>query len=360
VLGCSVWLIGVLWSVESAIYCSATWLPASLILEMRSPRRAAGSNLPRWWRVPGPWVLLPGALLAGAALLIIAYYQLRLGHVPDLSAFVEYGRAYGSGTIAPVRLDPWGAVWVLLVVFWSLVAVATKLLRRSARVNAVMWGACAGPWSTATYFVARPHPNNVMNLAPILVMSIAMMITVLRLCPPVGGWAGLVRAAWVPVLTMLLVCTVGSATPTRNYLLSIFSTQPGRDDVTRLLPVMPPQAQALLLSAHIRSDDPVAFLSCDELSGMMPVWRGSDGPVVYTPRAWTALYPALDLYPLPEARREEYVARFKAATPSGGWLVECLPAPAFLSWAHGALERTYRPQEVFNDGPWRATHYVAR
>jgi len=110
VVGCVIWLLGTLWSLESAIYASVIWLPAYgfLIAHSSDERRATR-------RSQALWALLPPGLLVATCTFISGVYVWRLGHGPDWSAFWEWSLSFGAGLDA-LPLDHNGPVWALLLI----------------------------------------------------------------------------------------------------------------------------------------------------------------------------------------------------------------------------------------------------
>ena len=103
-IGTLLWLIGSLWSSESAVYCAAIWLPAYTLIAIRRTR--VDLHLPtKPVRVTIAWLIAPIVVLVVTLGLISAYYLLRLGHGPDWRSFYEYSFSFAGGFFSiPISL----------------------------------------------------------------------------------------------------------------------------------------------------------------------------------------------------------------------------------------------------------------
>ena len=119
-LGTIAWLVGTLWSFESALYCAGIWLPAYcyIILE-RTILPICRNHTKTVQSKAALWLLLPSALLIVAIGAIIVFYRSQLGHPPDWFMFVEYSLAFRDG-FGALPIDPAGGVWILVLVFSML------------------------------------------------------------------------------------------------------------------------------------------------------------------------------------------------------------------------------------------------
>jgi len=176
--GTLAWAFGVLWSPESAIYCTFVWWPLRMALAA-AETGAQGAAL--------PWRLLRGALPLLAALLgllaaFLAAYDIAYGHLPDPQAVFAY-LLYPPGPL-PISFN--GAVLFGLAVmalgFGQLVerlesadpaqaagSEATALTAAGLRLFVALLLALA----TLSYFLlGRSHDNNLLNVSPFLVLAL--------------------------------------------------------------------------------------------------------------------------------------------------------------------------------------------
>jgi hypothetical protein len=353
--GTLAWLLGTLWSVESAAYCAAIWLPAYALLVTRERGRG------RVVAIAGR-LALPPLVLLSAGLLVAGYYWLRLGHGPDWPAFAEYALAFAGGFSAR-PIDPHGGVWALLLVSCTVATVGLRLLARHGPPSglALAWGAWAAVWATGSYFVSRSDERTTTSLLPVFCVALALA---LRLLPPLGpadAVSRLVRLTLVPVFSVLLALTLGHARG-----LVRFATDPPpvhRTGIEALLPRADAALVDLLAQAHVEADDPVAYL--DNMLNPLPTRpiRGNPEHWMASHRAWLPTDPGALFMPLAEPRGRTYVRRFVGRARLGGWLIESkrLPAPRFqFPWLVEELQLTHRATAVHENEAWRLTRFELR
>lgn len=369
--GCVIWLIGTLWSSESAVYCAAIWLPAYALIIYRKARNvyaeereSAKSPL----RAAAFWAMIPPLLLSLSIGLITVYYILRLGHAPDWRGFFEYSLSFANGFFA-IPIEAGGAVWTLFLIFCAFSTVAAYFLRhglthRAASLIAGTWGAF---WSVSSYFVSRSHANNATVLAPVFCVVIGLTLFLLATHRQTDWWATLVKMSFVPVLTILLTVTFGNGSFLGLYLSSPKLTYERNIDTH--LPLIDPSLQELLNTAGVKADDPIVYSAvrvkaieplADGLSHdhgvLLPAWPINDGQqLISTYRAWLPTTPFVLFAPLSEERRQTYMQRFTARTRLSGWLIQNRKEASYTSsgWFYNQIIRTHTPTKVFENDDWQ-------
>jgi hypothetical protein len=357
VAGCVAWLMGVLWSAESAIYCSAIWLPSYVLL------------IARWFRSLGPgprpavrriafvvWLALPAALLGGAVGVITTFYLAFLGHPPDWHAYYEY--CLSSGFFA-WPIDPNGTVLVLLLVFAAIACTGVAYIGRGDALGS--WSLSLGTWgflwSTCSYFVGRSREIITTDLSHILVASIATTLHLHARERRNDRSSVLIRAALVPVLTVLLTAAFGDRGADQKWLTTV-----KRGYIRAIEPRIPPLDPALaqlMVAAKIGRDDPVAFMNLNHPGARRDGWNGNKQLDSY--RAWLPTTPCSLYLPLREDRKRVYLARFVARSRSDGWLVQRKDDvdPSF-SWIPAEISKTHEPAATHEDARWRLTRFVLK
>jgi hypothetical protein len=359
------WVLGVLWSAESAVYSSATWLPAYAVLcwdraSAACPREAGRGRLGMalGWRLAAPPVALAGAMAA-----ITTFYRARLGHAPDWPRFLDHMLSFnGYDWLMDQPHRPDGMVWVLVFALCGLAALALAAVRRGdPKVLALAAGAWGMLWAGGGYFALRAVEVALLNLGTVLVTCLAVALVLMAREPDLRRVGGPIRAGLIPVLTVLITITFGNGERLpdwgpalrRGYVRS----------VDRLMAPMDPGLAALLRGAGVRPRDPIQFLDNrggDWTGNALPLWpaAGARRPGWYQ-RAWTPALPFTLFAPLTADRRAIYMRRFAERRGLGGWLVESrlTPAPAAYPDFFAALARTHRPVAAFEDGAWRLTRY---
>jgi hypothetical protein len=334
VLGTLVWLTGVLWSSESAVYCSVTWLPAYALLTWRQPIRA---------RIR--WLGVPPLLALAAVAMITGYYWLHLGHGPDWYMFVEASVAVQGGVVA-LPIGPRGAVAVLVLVGWLVATAAVGTLRsHNLPEIAPLCAAFGLLWATSSYFVGRSHDINVVNLLPGCCLAAAVALRERPGDAPVRVAVGTLFAA-----VLLLALHEPSGWYPRRPLAQRWAL---RVDAQR--PVLRTDQLELMRRAGIEQGMPVVFYGQNVLEAW-PREQGRRVPDV----PWLPVMPFTELVPVTESRRALYIARFVDRTREGGWLIEDTSTPYFGGggpWFFAALARHFVPGPQVEVGHWRATPY---
>jgi hypothetical protein len=368
-IGCVVWLIGTLWSSESAVYCAAIWLPAYALIIYREAHDAArGESMKSRLRRVAFRMLIPPLMLALSIGLITAYYILRLGHAPDWRGFFEYSLSFANGFFAiPIEAD--GVVWTLFLIFCAFSTVAAYFLRnglmhRAANLVAGTWGAL---WSVSSYFVSRSHPNNATVLMPVFCVVIGVALYLLAAHRQTDWWATMVKMSFVPILTILLTVTFGNASSLGGYLSSPKLVY--ESNIESHLPLIDPSLQELLQTAQVKADDPIVYSAvrikaneplADGLSHdhgvLLPAWPIDNGQqLLSTYKAWLPTTPFVLFVPLPEERRQTYMRRFIARTRLSGWLIQNRKEAPYTSskWFYEQIIKTHTPTKTFENEDWQ-------
>ncbi len=101
-LGILLWVFGFLWSAESAIYCSAIFIPGYLCRELISQEE---DNVLSNFILVSKKFILALFYLGMFILAISLYYLIRLNHLPDIESFYEYIVAYSSRGVGTLPID---------------------------------------------------------------------------------------------------------------------------------------------------------------------------------------------------------------------------------------------------------------
>ena len=357
-LGSVTWVIGTLWSAESAVYSAATWLPAYAVIVLQRVlsghplRRRLGESI----RAVVPWLLLPFVLLVSTVGVITVYYAVRLGHCPDWRAFWECALSYAAGFFAlPIKLD--GAIWILLMIFCVLMTAIAYLLREDSYHTALapIVGACGALWAVSSYCISRSHGNNFTNLAPVYVTVTALLFYVFLRFRPGRVWTVLSQIAIVPIWVIVLTATFGNMTGMADYISSPVMTH--HEQIDQRFSAIPASLADLLHKAQVKPSDQVVFLSDSVLIGWLDEIDGRR--VLYAPAAWLPASPLTRLRDLSVPRRLTYLSRFVDRIRSGGWLVVEASGGYrdSMEWLLDQVLFTHKPVQVKTNAEWRLTRF---
>jgi hypothetical protein len=361
--GCLVWLLGSLWSAESAAYCTAIWIPAyALILWEWFGRRDGNPRRPVRRVVSDaiPWLLIPPVLMLSAVALLSAYYLLRLGHLPDFTGFFDAALAFTSGfNVKPI--DPAGNGWVLVLIFCVVSTFAAHLLCHGERFLpslSVASGIFGAVWATGSYFVSHSHGTQILNLAPIYCASIGILLLVFSRYPSQDPIITLMKIAITPVLTVVIFSTFGNHSKLSWYLQRSYIRYT-RDfvavlEVDQLIAFETSEMHELLDRAGVRAGDRITSLQRDLLGRI--AYHGDDGAreVRSEHPTFLPIKPTWALAALEKRRHriEKLLGRWIFRYQPSGWLL--VPKQnAFLPWVVETLDRTHTATEEFSNRKWR-------
>jgi hypothetical protein len=358
------WLIAVLWSFETAVFCTAIWLPAySLIVVSREPgNNGSWQNVKRRVRA----LVLPFVLLAALAGAVAALYAVRLGHLPDVRGYVEYVLAFGSGEVSQnyhleQNVLDYSDVHLTIFLVLALVGAAGAMVlrvqpnTRELPLLLVLW---AGVWLISGYSVGRPHPHTVSRSWPIMLVAVAVSILVVA---RYLGWRPTLslRAAMIPFVTMMLALTYSNLPELERNIRDMATSATPPWHVAAGLPDAEPALQELLTRAGIGSDEP--FVYDGDIGGnVMPAWVDRDGHRVEASRTWLP-NPLVELILVPEERRRVYMQRMADRRRTGGWYVQRNGERTSLGgaweasgpWLFGQLARTHTPTRAIQNDAWQ-------
>jgi hypothetical protein len=167
-LGYVVWFCSLAWSPEAGVYATIVWFP---YLALRAAQRR-GANTPgavAWAALCGSAIAV-ASLAAGTAILTLIF-RVEFGGWPSASGFLTYV-LNPPGILPP---NPLGPIWLGLAAVAIGAVALTRTDARGLRTGAVC---LLGLVAAGSYYLGRSHDNNVLNLFPFVVLSIAAAVSV--------------------------------------------------------------------------------------------------------------------------------------------------------------------------------------
>jgi hypothetical protein len=236
-------------------------------------------------------------------------------------------------------------VWILVVVLGLIVAVA--LVRIQLRRIALASAAGGVVWATASYFVSRAHPNNLMNLSPILTASVLPMLRLNRSSPVAAG----ARLLMAPILVVIFVGGWAYEWGSVHFIID-----PPRDvlQIDLLRPQVQPDLQTAMDRAGVSPHDAIAYVGPEVLSTYMPVWI-HDGRRVEESRVWLGASPVEELGLLPANRRDSHLGLWPA---EAGWLIDYHDHTIDSAWLSEWIRCGYAQVRSVTVGSWTVTLYM--
>ena len=315
VRGSVLWMFGVIWSAEAAVYCSAIWFSALAVYLIQSRFKPGedgvtiGTSSGRILRL----LMIPAGMAVATGIGVTLIYRVLAGRMPDMYGYAEYLLLYSKGGFGALPIDPTGSVWFLLLIFFAIsmagaLYLASDPSNKRLAMIAALWG---GAWSVGSYFTGRSHPVNVLSLAPLLLFSAALLLRALR-SDFSSPWHQIIFAALVPAFVMPIVLTLGHS----RAMAEITRPQLAPSEIVNQTPAMDSSLAGLLAQEGFKPTDPVVLIADGRL--MLPGLK-KGGTTVTSDRSWLPK-PYEIIGSLPAARRDVYIDRNRVSMP-GGWLI---------------------------------------
>ena len=362
-VGCFAWVAGVLWSPESAFFCSGAWLPAYASIVMRTTEVGADR-----WRRAAAWFALPGVLLAAVLGLVVVAFAMHLRHLPDWASYLDYAREVGLNLLVVVQ-EPVGPAMGLVLAFCLLAigAYYAGIRLGLPTRNFALWVSLLGAfWATNSYGYQR----GLVLLHPVAYATLGVLLIVAARKPQTEPWNSLVRAGTVPLLVMPLIsplaAIVADPLAVRDAAASLSTTAQHRFEVEQFLPDVDADLQSLMAEAGVAPTDPI-FFAGDLLGNYLLPWRPTGAPGidrVVTGRHWVPAVPAFALRWIPEGRGAVYTSRFIERAQASGWLIQAKTGPragldsngyasGLEPWFFELISQTHVPTRLLENATWQ-------
>jgi hypothetical protein len=347
-----VWLLGVLWSPESAFQVTAVWWP--YYVWIRCARADRG-------RLFGEFVVANARLmvwlLGGCATFLLAY-RLAYGVTPAFDIYFAYA-LYPPG---PLPVPLFGAVWF----FGAAIVLGIVTLRDAWRATADDPHAhhlvviLLATYGAASYFLGRSHDNNLLNISAFFVL----LLLAIRALPHTP----LSRIAASGMLAALLAYPLLAGWNTwrdvaRSGALTEFRPV---STVSRFSYMRPEGGKANQTVAGPGVPDTFA---ADAATGMRTIQEQFHEPVTVMDPAlnleasaagkpWSAYHGPENYAYLPPAFRRRFLANVAARLNATGWLL-IRQGYDVTDWL-GDYDAVYRRERTLTFGNYYAIRYVPR
>ena len=242
------------------------------------------------------WISLPVVLFAATAAGILLYYNLRLGHGPDVRAYFDAVLAF-SGTDAremTATMQERGVYRTIVVILlaYLTLAVAARAVARLGIDNEGMplvLGLLFGCWAIGSYPVGEPWVHGIFRLLPFVTLSLAIVVAFLlprcisRCNADYLTFFGKCCCSvfWRDFDDDHLSSLYNKSSNIKYYARSILSEDFIGLDVSKGLPMAAKSLNDIMVAAHVNPDDPI-FYAGGMYGEMMPKWipLGKSNPVV--------------------------------------------------------------------------------
>jgi hypothetical protein len=358
-----IWCLGAIWAPESAFYLSFVWWPYLLWRAGRTSERPLLAAI-----LSGIEIV---AVAAALVVVFVAAYRQIYGVFPSLDIY----DAYVVNPTGPLPPNPLGSIWFYLFVIISAAAAASSLIRKPewGGAFASVFVCLLASFAVFSYYVGRSHDNNILNLAPFLVLTLAATMSFAPL-PALSGGARVALAstlacvvffgwtAWrqtspidyansAPAASMAYVIgetaeTTGAGSPAMP-ALEAGPASPGKSRLDGSNP-----ADAAKAVFYIEASRHEPLIKIDDGMDIAPIG----------PRAWSALHDPIDFYFLPDSLLAKMIDRTMRRLNVPGWLVIAKKVdsdPETGRWQR-LLEASYDKTEEMDFGAYHAIRYAPK
>lgn len=340
------WILGTLWSIESAIYSTCIWLPSYCVFKWRDRKFSVFKDI----------CLGPFASLGFCVMIICFFYLARLHHLPDPIAWVDYVRSFSLSPGFSIVINNTTLVWWLISIFICLSTLLALGFRKNSDPIeiAVLIGSLTMAWSTSSYFMGRSHENNIINIFPVLAFALILALYAIKVAEKKNWSIAGIKAFAFSTFVVCLTGTYGNQQDWKTYLKSLPKNL--RLSTKAFIPHANPEVQMLMDQAKISPTDRV-MLSGDSLLEIYTA-IDSDGnrQWVQNHPTWIPSSPPTLLHPLSEERRNTYLQRFFERRKMIGWIVSRTGAE-LEPWLKSFLDKKYKSIKIYKGPNWTLTSY---
>ena len=300
------WLIGFLWSFESAFYVSSTVFPYLIFILFFS-------NYPIIKRIVF-FFSFPFFLLL-TILIIFIYYFLFIGYLPDLYSFVEHAISFQQGFFAE-NINFFGGTWVpILISSWIIIEIFYCNNLKDKFLIFSMW---CGLWSVYSLGVGRSLDVVFAKQAYLYIFFLFLVIKLIE-------FKKIKILFFSPIFIVITVFTftdpaffrhLHHAISNQDYSL-INTNHHVTKDYNEILTIINPEKTPVI---YIEPGRYKYYNSKKEYKNQ------NNGEIQYlNNKIWLPLHPAVIMDPLTHKRKVVYVERWIARHNfSKGWLIKSI------------------------------------
>ncbi len=357
IIGHSLWLVGLLWAADSAIYITLVWLPSLVILAISE---AAAEQSPPRLRILVRHIaarLLPAILMAAIVFVVILVaYWWHHQNLPDTELLTAYAVAYQTFLAHPIIaltiLPCWLGIFYMLVMLLSNVLNNVAAGQQSGLRLAALYCAAFSIWTCASYYIPFSEPFHITGTMPLLVFVSALT---LQLLPSLALPNGIKLAFEKGAFCLYAVVLLGTLS---HFNYSMYTGRnllfPIEPHVAHLLPPPPKELQELITEAAIP-----AGASVQIVYGERGVLEATSMPVKNM-KPWLLPNTLVAFrIPLPAYLYQRAALRRAQTAEEIGWVIEADKFPLeALPWLNIAVTTYYTQTSYMQKGVWRIRKFT--
>lgn len=344
-IGSIFWILGILWSCESAFFVTCLWILPQLkiILDSFKYEQKSEYNL--------SLLYIPTILFLLTILSIILYYLYFLGHFPDPLAYIDHAISFYDG-FGRYPVNNTGSIILVLTIYSVTIYNSYKNWKNPNSYVSFAYSLCL--WSVCSYYISRSHDNNISNLFPLIFISLLGSV---KGSPNIKENYKFANELLIPLsVTLIIISFHNFITP------SDMVAEPIKNEYkfeSQLLPKYTPNDEESFKILGLSDDTPLFIVGSP--NGMdLPLYHyrlnETQDPSFNNPK-WLPS-PASILYVLSLERREVYIKRFiERHKLSGVILYDETILSTFTDWLQPIIEQTHDLIRVQRHGKWRIQEY---
>ena len=305
-----IWLIGTLWSFESAVYVSATILPF-VIVNLFSHQTEL--NL---FRRIYYLVILPLLSLLIIILLIILYYKIKLNIYPDFFAFIETSFSWLSGKSNRIAtFDYTGPIWIPII--YLSIVISFFFQHKKSKNNYLIFSFISFFIAILSYSVGNSHNVSILTQAYLFFFGLMLMINFF-------SYENFKRNFLLlsPIFIILLTFSYGNI----YFIKHVKSTLLHQDYFLKKIEVKPNENVYKILSIIKPGNIPVTVIEptryLQTLKKKEYIDTETKKLIQLNDSIWLPYHPATLFYPMSLDRKIHYIRKWiDLKNPEIGWFI---------------------------------------
>ena len=313
-IGAFLWIAGVFWSAESAVYCTAIYFSPigltflSIFFSQPSSYLEGRNKFGAILGLLGPAILC----VSVAGIGISAFYICSLGVWPDWSMHFAYAFAYASG-FGGLDIPFNGPIWlIVLLLLVGFIAISLNIKNGTKDSGGAMLAvsATACIWSISSYYLGRSVPNNIVAIYPVLSFALLLL---LRSWPKEANSSILIAISTPFFFLALLSPLANQGLADHLAGMQVLSLSIGEKTAAA-----DSELTGIMNEAQLSTESPVTYYGHD--AAMPRSAKKSNGENFE--KAWLPNPLQLLEEPIPEQKQREIITRWSSRRTEGGYLVQ--------------------------------------
>jgi hypothetical protein len=348
-IGILLWVFGCLWSIESAIYSSATFLPAFLYASFIDAFKK-NSFLVKLFIYKIAKILL---FFSSFLIIIVIFYLYKVHDFPDIISYFDYALAYSVGGVGALPIEKISPVWILVCIYsfllssFFLLYLKSRILPSLPLVISLFFGFC----SIASYYVVRSTPWNITVLIPEISIIVIILYSILKR-ENLDKFCICLKVFLIHFFSVMILSNTVLKSEFYNFLNS---NQSNFFSISKKLPKVDESLNSLLIEANITKNDPIVYIDGNYSRPFSSRWKSNDNTEIFQKLSWLPR-PISMLDSLSIDRQKTYINRYIRRTNSGGWLIQS-KVNNYNPFSLQLINKYFVPVKKYENNEWILVKY---